>query len=43
MGSWVGARVSDFFITKYPNLTNFFFFFWGGGEAGDGGEGRLDR
>ena len=42
MGSWVGARVSDFFITKYPNLTNFFFFFWGGGRGWRwrGGEAR---
>ena len=39
-----GARVSEFFFTKNPNLKNFFFFiffFWGGGGLG-GGLGVVD-
>ena len=33
-----GARVSDFFFTKNPNLKKIFFF-WGGGGRGGGGKG----
>ena len=32
-----GARVSDFFYTKNPNLKKKFFFFFGGGGGGGGG------
>ena len=33
-----GARVSEIFFTKNPNL-KYFFFFWGGGEGPVGGSG----